>query len=520
MTWRLLKLCGVLLAAGSPAIAPQLHAETVLRVMMGADLRGLMPGISSATATGQTLQHIYEGLVAWRSDGTVAPMLADKIDVSADGLAYTFTLRGGVHFSNGAPLTAREVVWTWQQFLDPKWAWPCRAGFDGTRQIKVVSVEALDDLRVVFHLARPTGALLTMMARSDCDSTAIAHPDSVDAAGIWSRAIGTGPYKLAEWRKGQSVELARFDGYASRTEKTDGLTGAKQAILDKIRFLIIPDLAAATLAIQSGNIDVFPELDPNLAKQFDGSKTIKIVSGSNAGTSAILMQPRDPVLRDVRVRRAIVAAIDGPAMRDALTAGFSTVGGSLITPTSAYYGPAERVGDKYDPALAKRLLAAAGYKGEKLTITSDTQFAGVHDAAILAQAMLQAVGINAVVEDVEFANHMDRYYKGTYQLNIWQTTPYLDPMLVFDRFIGDLTKEPEKIWGDPKAMDLLSQLFDASTQERRQSLYDALQGLYVEDAPMLVWAARTSVVALRTTVQGYEPWPGLKPRFWNVWLTQ
>ena len=499
-------------------MAPLAHAETVLRVMAGADMRGLMPGISSATSTGQTLQHIYEGLVAWRNDGTVAPMLADKIDISDDGKTYTFTLRQGVKFSNGAPLTSKEVAWTWKQFLDPKQAWPCRAGFDGTRQIKIVSIDPLDDARVAFKLEKPSGALLTMMARSDCDSTGIAHPDSVDAEGKWTKAIGTGPYKLSEWRKGQYIELEKYEGYASRSEKTDGLAGAKKPLLDKIRFLIIPDLAAATLAIQSGNIDVFPELDPNLAKQFDGSKTIKVVSGPNAGTAAILMQPSDPALKDARVRQGVVAAIDGPALREALTAGYSTTGGSLITPTSAYYGPVQKVGDKYDPALAKKLLTEGGYKGEKLVITSNTQFALVHDSAILAQSMLQAVGVNAVVEDVEFANHMDRYYKGKYQLNIWLMTPYLDPMFVFDRVIGTPSAEPEKIWANPKAIDALAKLFDAPTKESKQAQFDELQRLYVADAPMVVWAARTSVAALRTNVQGYEPWPGLKPRFWNVSL--
>jgi peptide/nickel transport system substrate-binding protein len=494
------------------------QAETLLRVMAGADMRGLMPGISSATSTGQVLQHIYEGLVAWRNDGTVAPMLADKIDVSPDRMTYTFTLRSGLKFSNGKPLTAKEVVWTWQQFLDKKWAWPCRAGFDGTRQIHVASVDALDDLRVAFKLAKPSSALLTMMARSDCDSTGIAHPDSVDAEGKWTKAIGTGPYQLAEWRKGQFVEMVRNDHYVSRTEKTDGLTGAKKAIIDRLRMIIIPDLTAANLAIKTGDIDVFPELDPNLAKEYDGSKTVKVLTGLNAGTAAILMQPSDPVLKDARIRKAIVAAIDGPAMRETLMANFTKAGGSLITPTSAFYGATQKIGDKYDPDLAKRLLKEAGYKGEKVAITSNKQFAGVHDAAILAQAMLQAVGINAVVEDVEFANHMNRYYKGTYQLNIWLTTPYLDPMFVFDRFIGDPSKEPERIWNNPQAMAALADLFEAQTTEAKQALFDKLHKLYVEDAPMVVYAARASVAALRSNVQGYEPWPGLKPRFWNVSL--
>ena len=88
--------------------------------MVTTDIRGLMPGISPDDNTGLVLQNIYEGLVAWRADGTVAPMLAKEITTSEDKRTYTFTLRDGVTFHNGAPLTSSEVSWTWARFLDPK----------------------------------------------------------------------------------------------------------------------------------------------------------------------------------------------------------------------------------------------------------------------------------------------------------------------------------------------------------------------------------------------------------------
>jgi len=109
------------------------HADS-----LATDIRGLMPGISPDDSTGTVLQQVYEGLVAWRADGTVAPMLAKEIAISEDGRSYTFTLRDGVTFHNGAPLTSSEVAWTWARFLDPKAGRPCRANFDGSRQIKIV----------------------------------------------------------------------------------------------------------------------------------------------------------------------------------------------------------------------------------------------------------------------------------------------------------------------------------------------------------------------------------------------
>ena len=165
-------LCLVMLAAATPV-----RAESVLRSMITTDIRGLMPGISPDDNTGTVLQNIYEGLVAWRADGMVAPMLAKEIAISEDGRSYTFTLRDGVTFHNGAPLTSSEVAWTWARLLDPKAGRPCRANFDGSRQIKIVAIETPSPMQVIFRLAEPSGAFLSMLARSDCDGTGIAHPD-------------------------------------------------------------------------------------------------------------------------------------------------------------------------------------------------------------------------------------------------------------------------------------------------------------------------------------------------------
>jgi len=132
--------------------------------------------------------------------------------------------------------------------------------------------------------------------------------------------------------------------------------------------------------------------------------------------------------------------------------------------------------------------------------------------------MLQAVGVNAEVEVVDFAKQFERYYKGTFQLMIWNTTPYLDPIFIFDRFIGDKARQPDKLWDDPKAIDLLKQLDDAPDSAHRQPIFDALHRLYLADAPLVAWTFRVAPTGLRSAVEDYDAWPGGKPRFWNVSL--
>ena len=491
------------------------RAEGVLRTAIATDIRGLMPGISPDDSTGQVLQNIYEGLVAWRADGTVAPMLAKEIATSADGRSYTFTLRDGVKFHNGAPLTSAEVVWTWQRFLDPKSGWPCRAHFDGTRQLKIVSVDAATPSEVTFNLAAPNGAFLSTLARSDCDSTGIAHPESVGDDGNWKAAIGTGPFKLADWRRGQYLELVRHDAYASRSEPSDGLAGGKAAKVDRIRLTIVPEPSTAKAAMQSGDLDLWPAIDPKYGKELKAAK-IEVESSAVASINAVVMQTNDPLLKDKRIRQAINAALDYQSLSESLTDGYAKPSTSPVPSSSRYYGSVERNGHQYDPARAKKLLAEAGYRGEPIKIITNSRFAVMNDVAVLVQAMAQQAGINMTVEVVEFATQLSRYFKGDYQLMVFNYTPYLDPMFGFDRFVGDKAKQADSVWGNPQAMTLLAKLAETPAPELRQPIFDELHRLFIEDSPMIVWSSGVNVSAFSKAVRGYAPWPGRKPRFWNV----
>lgn len=506
----LIALTMVMMLGVTPA-----SAQTVLRTLITSDIRGLMPGISPDDNTGTVLQQVYEGLVAWRQDGTVAPMLARDIKTSEDGLSYTFTLRDGVVFHNNAPLTAKDVVWTWTTFLDPAAKWPCRANYDGSRGLKIEAVEAVGEHTVRFRLTAPFPAFLSMMARADCDAAGIAHPDSVDASGIWVRAIGTGPFKVTDWRRAEFIELERHDRYSAREEPTDGYAGAKAPKVDRIRFLVIPEPATAKAALLAGNIDLWASIDPKYAKELGADKRLRLVSSPTASINALVMQTNDPLLADKRVRQAINAAIDVAALAEAATDGYAKPNTSPVPLSSRYFGDVQRRGHQYDVAKAKRLLAEAGYRGQPIKIVTNSRFAVMNDIAILVQAMGQAAGINFVVETIEFGTQLSRYFKGDYQLMVFNYTPYLDPMFVFDRFVGDKQKQADRVWGNPRAIELLAKLA-ATPPDDRQPIYDDLHRLFIDDSPMVVWSSGTFVSAHAPAIRGYEPWPGRKPRLWNV----
>ena len=116
--------------AAAAMLAGAAEAQT-LRARLNSDIRSTDPGTNRDGPTDGVVQHMVEGLVAFREDTSVGPLLAERYDVSDDGKTYTFTLRPGVRFHNGAPLTADDVVWSWQRYLDAATQWRCRPEFAG-----------------------------------------------------------------------------------------------------------------------------------------------------------------------------------------------------------------------------------------------------------------------------------------------------------------------------------------------------------------------------------------------------
>ena len=223
------------------------------RVAIKSDIRGTNPGVERDVVTDDVMLHLVEPLVTFRADLSPAPLLAETIDVSEDGRVYTFVLREGVRFHNAELLTAREVKWTWDRILDPETGWLCRNWYDGSRGLAIEAVEVVDARTVRFRLNRASSLLLDRMANLQCNS-GILHPASVNEDGSWREPVGTGPYRLAEWRRGEFVRLEKFEAYRSPPGIPDGLAGDRRPRMDALKWMIVPEPAAARAALLSGQV--------------------------------------------------------------------------------------------------------------------------------------------------------------------------------------------------------------------------------------------------------------------------
>jgi peptide/nickel transport system substrate-binding protein len=480
------------------------------------DPRSTNPGVNRDGNTDAVTLHMVEGLVGYNAMGEAAPMLARSIDVSPDGKTYTFKLRKGVKFHNGAEMTSADVLWSWNRYMDPKTQWRCTSEFDGRGLVKVEKVEAPDAETFVMVIDKPSALFLSSLARADCGATAVLHKDSVGPDGSWIKPVGTGPFKLGEWRRGEAMTLTRFDEYASLPGPQDGLVGGKRPLVEAARFLVVPDPATVKAGLLSGAIDI-SDIDLTQVQELKATGKVNIVSAPTAQIHSIILQTQDPVVGNKKLRQALAAALDLPQLVQAVSDGLGTANNSIVPSASAYYTAVQKQGFKYDPAKAKALLAEAGYKGQTIKILANKR-ASVpsFEVAVIAQAMWQAAGINVEIETIEWATQLERYQKGNYQLQSFTYSARLDPALSYEAMIGDKAKQPRKVWGSPEAQKLLEQSMDVTDRAERQKLIDELHRRQIDEVPIIVLYNNLDTAAVSKRIKGYAPWFASMVRLWEV----
>lgn len=510
--------CACLAFAGTVNAAE--NRDTIVAAI-NADIRSTEPGIVNRDDnTDIVMSHIVESLVAYRADTTVAPMLADTVSVSPDSATFTFKLRDGVTFQDGTRLTAADVKWNWERFLDPKTNWRCRTSYDGTtkedgRGVKIVAIDTPDPRTVIFRLDAGSSLFLTLMASVQC-STGLVARSSLDGDGKWLKPVGTGPYRLAEWRRGQFVLLEKFDAYAARREAASGLAGDKTPKSKFIKFLIVPDPATARAAVVSGDIDVLNALPLAAYEEFKQKPGINLVTDQQLGWTALLLQTQDPLLADVRIRRAIAHAIDIGQIARSATRGLGTANPSLVPVGSKFHTPAQLAFPAYDVEKARALLKEAGYQGQRLVITTTKSFANIYDNSVAIQSMLVQAGFNAELSVVDWPTELAAYQNGKFQLASFTFSGRFDPTLFYDALVGDKTLRKTAQWDSKAAADLVGKTATTTDPAERQKLFDQLQRLMAEDVPIVGLYNVVNASVSRSDVTGFRTWPGGTPILWGA----
>ena len=408
--WRWTTAAAAVLLAFSLGVAPA-HAQRskdMAVLAMTLEPPGLDPTAGAASAIAEvTLYNVYETLTKIGSDGRTTPLLAESWTVSEDLKTWTFKLRRGVNFHNGELFSAASVKFSFERAVDKTSTNKDKATFANIERI-----DAPDAQTVVLNLKNGDPDLLFKLGQA---TAVMVEPKSV--ATNATQPVGTGPYKLDNWAKGSAVTLARWDGHRN----------AKDVKLRRVTMRFISDPAAQVAALLSGDVDVFPRVSAARSlKQFEANKKFQVlVGGSRAKTIVAINNKRKP-LDDVRVRRAIAAAIDRKAVIEGAADGFGVPIGSYYVPGAPGYVDNTAM-NAYDVAKARALLHQAGVTLPlELTMKlPPTPYA--RQGGEVVAAMLAKVGINAKIENVEWAQWMSGVYgQKAYDLTIISHVEPLD----------------------------------------------------------------------------------------------
>lgn len=515
-----MRLLFTLGAFGLAAGATVAQAADPVRVAITSDIRSTNFGVNRDGNTDTVLHHVVEALVATRDNLEVGPALAQNWEVGDGGRSYTFSLRDGAVFHNGQTVTAKDVKWSWERLLNPDTKFLCRNWFDGTGPtgIKITSIDVVNDQTVKFTLEKPNALFLTRMAHTVC-LTGIVHPDSIGSDGQWKEPIGTGPYTISDWRKNQYVELKKFDGYVSLPGERDGYAGKRDALAETIRFVVIGDTAATKSALLAGDVDIVPGLDLDAVDEVKAAG-MKVEMNSTPGWELLILQNRDPLLKNNLVRKAIAHAIDRDQVVLAATSGLGKSNPSAVAPQSAFFGPEFEEALPYDVEAAKKLLTEAGYNGEPIVIQSNAQQAFDNKSAIMLQAMLQQAGINAQIEVFDWATQFKNYNAGTYQAMVMGFSARPDTTMALDVFVGDKDKRANAVVDQPEIVAGVTKSGNMDDTTARRALLVKLHRMIIEDSSAINLFNDVEADALRPNVDGYEPWALGKPRLWGVTKSQ
>jgi peptide/nickel transport system substrate-binding protein len=508
-----LAVAGIVIATAAAAQDKPRMGGT-LNVALNADIRSLEPGINRDANTDSVVHHLYEGLVGYKEDLSVGPALAESWTTADDARTYRFTLRDGVKFHNGAPLTSGEIKSSWErQFNNP--AWTCKRFFDGSAGTKVVGVDTPDARTVVYRLEASSALFLKQLANFQCAVVA-AHPDSFDGDGKFKSPIGTGPFKLREWKRAEHITLDRFADYKPSPAPSSAYAGARNAHADQVVFRIIPDSSAAEAALVTGAIDILPDLETQKIASMKG-KGVNVLTSPGLGWATLLIQTKDPLLSNVKIRQAIAHAVDLEAVTENRMSGLVKATPSAVAPSMPHFDDSFRKWPAYDPKKAAALLKEAGYAGQPIKMQTNKRYNSMYDNAVMTQAMLAAAGMNVELEVLDWATQLDNYTKGNFQLQSFSYSARLDPGLNFAAFVADKAKNGWAQWEDPKAIALLAESARVEDENRRTEIFKQLHAMMAEQIPMVPIYFDVTIEAVHPKVRGYKSWAADKPILWGVW---
>ncbi len=439
------------------------------------------------------LAYVYDTLLYQNARGEIEPFLAASWSVSEDGRAVTFELRDDVVFSNGEPLTADAVIFTFQRLQER-----------GQRSLiyseiaNITEFEKLSDSSVRFHLAEPSATLLSALTYT---YAAILEPGAVEAAGedYGSQPVGSGPFMLAEWIPDNRLTLVpnpRYNGHRP-VDETPG-----PVAVDALHVRFTTDESTRVNALLSGEVDIAYISSAPLLEPVEDNPDFRILDNPARGVVFAGFNCARPPFQDVNLRHAVAYAVNKQEILDIARDGLGVVINTPLPPSIFGYSPElEEEALTYDPDAARELLAAAGYGPDNpLEITILTSTFPTYDAmATVMQAQLAEVGINATIEVLDFGGLAAAASAGEYDIVITRFD-WNDPDLL-RVYLGSGSSGNRYGYASPELDALVAEGRQTFDPERRFEIYTQAQRVVMQDLPLLPLHMPITKVVVNNRVQ-------------------
>ena len=443
------------------------------------EVAGLSPAFMGPTVHWVMIINIQNPLVTVDEFNEQELVLAKSIDIAADGLTYTFHLHEGVLFHDGSELTAEDVAYTYNYYRNPDNGAPIVGRFTG-----IGSVEAPDKYTVQVNMDAVNAASLTSWATVPIVHSA--YHAEVGEETYSTSPIGTGPYKLREWRPAEFTELEAFD---------DHFRGRPN--IDVLREDIVPEPSVRMIALQTGEADsavwpllvedsIFLEADPGYVNFRTLANSIKHFPLNNS----------IPQLAEKEVRQALMYALDRQRIIDELWNGAAQVSHSNLTPASPYHHTGLKQYD-FNPEEAMALLDGAGWaaggdgmraKGDQslsFTITTITGDQARRPIAELAQLMFADVGVDVQLEEAPVATILQGMREGTMDASLYNWTygsaVEPDPFSTLHSTGGNNFAQ----FNNDRVDQLIEEGLQVVAYDEREPYYHEIQEIFVEEQPVL-----------------------------------
>jgi ABC-type transport system substrate-binding protein len=493
----------------------------------GADSVTLDPVNTTDGESLRVTRQIFDGLLDFAPESTdVIPALATEIPKPEDGgRLYTFTLREGVTFHDGAPFNAEAVVFNFDRWRlednefhtggggqSENFAYYVGqfGGFDSDSIIE--AVEAVDEFTVRFSLKQPQGPFLKNVAMSPFG---IASPKAIqnNVEGFWQNPVGSGPFKFVSWNRGSTVELESFeDWWGSDLPASEGGGGPE---VSRVTIRAIPDNTSRVAALTGGELSAADGLTPDDVEPVEQAG-LKVEYRPPLTIGYLAMNNEKAPFDNPDVRRAIYQAIDMDAIVEAFFGNTGEVATTYMPPTVPFFNDQiERF--PFDPDAARQLLADAGEENLQTELWyMPIPRPYMPDGKGIAQAMqqdLKEIGVTAKLVTYEWGTYLQRTGSGDHPMCLlgW-TGDNGDPDNFLNVLLGSASAtETDALnvayYKNPEVDELLQQGQSTIVESERKKAYMEAQELLVEDTPWVPIAYAKPPLGFQKNVQGYQASP-------------